>query len=60
MTRNDIARRFYARRGLTRDIRPEDLALTESERDECRAAGYKPGSVVGYMLTIYQKRGGKL
>ena len=60
MTRNDIAKRFYARRGLTRDIKPEYLALTDAERAECRTAGYKPGSVVGYMLTIYQKRGGKL
>lgn len=60
MTRNDLARKLYARRGLTRDIKPEDLALTDAERDECRAAGFKPSSVVGHMLTIYQKRGGKL
>ena len=60
ITRNDLARKFYAARGRTRDIRPEDLALFPEERAECERAGYSPGSVCGYMLTIYTKRGGKL
>ena len=60
ITRNDLARKLYAARGRTRDIRPEDLALTDAERAECERAGYSPGSVCGYMLTIYTKRGGKL
>ena len=60
ITRNDLARKLYAARGRTRDIRPEDLALTPEERAECERAGYSPGSVCGYMLTIYMKRGGKL
>ena len=60
ITRNDLARRFYAARGRTKDITPADLALTDAERAECERAGYKPGSVCGYMLTIYTKRGGKL
>jgi len=60
ITRNDLARKFYAARGRTKDITPAALALTDAERAECERAGFRPSSVCGYMLTIYTKRGGRL